>query len=128
YRLLTFFVCPVQVSIPVNKQDPVRDSIAYMKANIGNPLTVSELAASQNTSASHYAMLFKNKTGSSPIDYFIRLKIKFACQLLKQSELKIGEISVATGYDDVFYFSRIFKKITGSSPSQYRQRVSKDSQ
>ncbi|MGN6436813.1 MAG: helix-turn-helix domain-containing protein [Agriterribacter sp.] len=127
YRLLTFFVCPVQVTIPVNKKDLVRDSIAYMKANIGRPLTVGDLAAKQNSSASHYAMAFKRRTGSSPIDYFIRLKIKFACQLLKQSDLKIGEISGAIGYDDVFYFSRIFKKITGSSPLQYRQRVVKES-
>ncbi|MBO9620944.1 MAG: helix-turn-helix domain-containing protein [Niabella sp.] len=55
-------------------------------------------------------MLHLVSTGSSPIDYFIRLKLQYACRLLKQSDLKIGEISVEPGYDDVFYFSRLFKK------------------
>lgn len=123
YRLLAFFVCPVQVSAPVHKEDPISNSIAYMKMNINQLFTVNDLAAKQNFSTSHYATLFKNKTGNAPIDYFIRLKIKFACQLLKQSDLKIADISVAVGYDDVFYFSRIFKKITGNAPSEYRNRV-----
>ncbi|SDD04564.1 AraC family transcriptional regulator [Niabella drilacis] len=123
YKLLTFFVCPIDIYTPVIKKDPINDSIAYMKAHIDQQLTVQELAGKQQLSGSHYMMLFKNKTGSSPIDYFIRLKMQYACQLLMQSGFKIGDIAAKIGYYDVFYFSRLFKKTTGYSPSEYRERV-----
>lgn len=123
YKLLSFFVCPVDLHTPVVKKDPVSESIAYMKANIDLSLSVQELARQQQLSGSHYMMLFKSKTGSSPIDYFIRLKMQYACQLLKQSSFKIGDIAAKIGYEDVFYFSRLFKKITGNSPSEYRNRI-----
>ncbi|MBO9619584.1 MAG: AraC family transcriptional regulator [Niabella sp.] len=123
YKLLAFFICPVDLVPPVIKKDPISASIAYMKTNIDAALSVQELAGQQQLSNSHYMMLFKSKTGTSPIDYFIRLKIQYACQLLKQSDLKIGEISAKLGYDDVFYFSRLFKKITGNAPSFYRNKI-----
>ncbi|MCH5598054.1 AraC family transcriptional regulator [Niabella ginsengisoli] len=123
YRFLTFFLCPVNIETYVPTKNAVTESIAYMKAHINHSMSVNDLALTQNLSASHFTALFKSKTGSSPIDYFIRLKIQFACQLLKQSDFKIAEISTQVGYDDVFYFSRVFKKIVGSSPLAYRQRV-----
>jgi len=57
----------------------------------------------------------------SPIDYFIRLKIHFACQLLTQTDLKIKEIADRIGYDDPYYFSRLFKQVTGQSPKVYKK-------
>jgi YesN/AraC family two-component response regulator len=57
----------------------------------------------------------------SPIDYFIKLKIHYACQLLSQSDMKIKEIADKTGYDDPYYFSRLFKQVMGKSPKEYRK-------
>lgn len=56
----------------------------------------------------------------SPIDYFIKLKIYYACQLLAQSARKIKDISEMVGYDGAYYFSRLFKQIMGKSPKEYR--------
>jgi AraC-like DNA-binding protein len=81
---------------------------------------VEEIAKEFHYSSSHYTALFKKKTGLSPIDYFIRMKIYYACQLLTQRELIIKEIADKIGYDDPYYFSRIFKKVTGKSPAQYK--------
>jgi AraC-like DNA-binding protein len=120
YRFLSFFLFPNnKFSIP-DKECPLDKSIAYMKANIKKRLTTEEIAGMFEYSSSHFTAIFKKKTGLSPIDYFIRLKIRYACQLLSQSELKIKEISEKIGYDDPYYFSRLFKQIMNKSPKEYR--------
>ena len=125
YRFLTFFLCRPNF-IPANIQrDPVGESIAYMRANIGKTFSVDDFAEHLNFSASHYSSLFRTKTGASPIDYFIKLKIQYACQLLSQTDLRVSEIAGKIGYDDSFYFSRLFKKINGKSPKDYRTALSR---
>ena len=101
-------------------EDQLEQSIAYMKKNLHTHLTVDALARKFNYSSSHYSTLFKQKTGLSPIDYFIKLKIQNACQLLNKSNLIVKEVAQKVGYDDPFYFSRMFKKITGKSPIEYK--------
>lgn len=120
YKFLAFFLCHPNL-IPANiLPDPVGESIAYMRANIDKTLTVYNFAECIKLSGSHYSSLFRKKTGASPMDYFIQLKIQHACQLLSQTDLRISEIADKIGYDDSFYFSRLFKKINGKSPKAYR--------
>jgi AraC-like DNA-binding protein len=104
-------------------EDQLEQSILFMKEHLNKHLTVESIANELNYSSSHYSTLFKQKTGLSPIDYFIRLKIQYACQLLNKSNLIIKEISQKVGYDDPFYFSRIFKKVTGKSPAEYKAEL-----
>ncbi|MCB0166075.1 MAG: helix-turn-helix transcriptional regulator, partial [Anaerolineae bacterium] len=66
------------------------------------------------------ARVFKKKTGYAPIDYFIRLKIQKACELLETTDQQVSEIGHSLGYPDIYYFSRLFKKVVGLSPRQYR--------
>ena len=122
YRFLSFFLFPEKKFTLEEQDDPLDQSIAFMKANIGKRLTADDLANKFEYSASHYTALFKQKTGMSPIDYFIRLKIHFACQLLTQTDLKIKEVADRIGYDDPYYFSRLFKQVTGQSPKDYKTR------
>lgn len=126
YRFLTFFLCQpdfISDNIPRN---PIGESITYMKANIDKIKTIEELATHLEFSGSHYSALFRRKTGASPIEYFIKLKIQYACQLLSQSDLRINEIAGKIGYEDTFYFSRLFKKINGKSPRDYKNSVSRN--
>ncbi len=125
YRFLTFFLCQPNRNAYVRKENPVSESIAYMKSNIDKLLSVENLAAKMNCSSSHFTSIFKKATGVSPIEYFIKLKIHYACQLLSQTNLRISEVSNKLGYDDSFYFSRLFKKMTEKSPKDYRQSVKK---
>jgi AraC-like DNA-binding protein len=123
YRFLTFFLCS-HVNNPMEtKEDPVAASISHMKSQISKTLTVEELASRLGYSSSHYSSMFRDKTGSSPLDYFIRLKLHYACQLLSQTDLSIQTISEKIGYEDQFYFSRLFKKIHGKSPRNYRNAL-----
>jgi AraC family transcriptional regulator, arabinose operon regulatory protein len=98
----------------------INQSIAYMKQHLETPLQVSTLAALANLSPSHYTALFKQHTGYSPIDYLIRLRMHWACQLLDTTDLPVKSIAASLGYDDPFYFSRIFKTVNETSPSDYR--------
>ncbi len=98
----------------------------YMKANIGKIISIAELAGQLKFSSSHYSALFRKNTGASPIEYFIKLKIQYACQLLSQSNLRISDIGEKIGYEDSFYFSRLFKNVTGKSPKEYRLAFNKD--
>lgn len=127
YHLITLLVFLNKESKNVKKdEDQLEQSIAFMKENLNKHLTVENIAKEFNYSSSHYSTLFKQKTGLSPIDYFIRLKIQNACQLLNKSNLIVKEIAQRVGYDDPFYFSRMFKKITGQSPIEYKGRLEID--
>jgi len=125
YRFITFFLCGPDLIPDLKKEDPIRASITYMKSHIDRILSVNELASRLSYSGSHYTALFRSKTGSSTLDYFIRLKIHYACQLLCQTDFKISSIAEKVGYEDSFYFSRLFKKINGKSPRDYRNDFGK---
>ena len=63
---------------------------------------------------------FRENIGISPVEYLIQYRISIACKILRESSDKIASVSVRVGYDNVSYFCRIFKKLVGKSPSQYR--------
>jgi transcriptional regulator GlxA family with amidase domain len=92
-----------------------------MKDNIYQFITLDELAKFNNLSKSQLNKIFNQKTNHSPINFFIQLKIQRACKYLDLTKLTIREISEKMGYNDQYYFSKIFKKIMGIPPSQYRK-------
>jgi AraC-like DNA-binding protein len=104
------------------EKDPVAQSINFMLDNLTKKLKLEEVAAETGLSASHFSRLFVNRTGHSPIDYFIQLKIQRACRLLDNSGWMIADVAREMGFDDQFYFSRIFRKVMGMSPVEYRKR------
>ncbi|GAO29466.1 AraC family transcriptional regulator [Geofilum rubicundum] len=104
----------------VAQDDPVSLAVEWMKRDLGIELSVTELAARVNCSPSHFYALFKKQMGYSPLKYFNQLRIQKSCHLLSFSDLTVKEISAQTGFDDPFYFSRLFKNVMGLSPTQYR--------
>ncbi|WP_207063583.1 AraC family transcriptional regulator [Motiliproteus sp. SC1-56] len=94
---------------------------SYMQAHIHQSLELDTLARQVNLSKYHFAKRYKELTGTSAINHFINLKIEHACQLLDLGHQSVSEISYALGYDDAYYFSRIFKKVMGLSPTAYRK-------
>ncbi|WP_084138192.1 AraC family transcriptional regulator [Chryseolinea serpens] len=104
------------------EKDVVDLSIEYMQDHLDTPIKLEALAASVNLSLSHYSNIFKRKTGYSPIIYFNHLKIQHACQYLQFTSLRINEISSKLGIEDPYYFSRLFTKVMGLSPVEYRHK------
>nr|WP_294895351.1 AraC family transcriptional regulator [uncultured Pedobacter sp.] len=123
-KLLNFiasFIYLNEVNPPAIENDLIQQSIDFMKENLGQTYAVSDLAKARNLSVTHYARLFKNKTGVSPLQYFNQLKIQKSCQSLYFTDQSIKEICNEIGISDPFYFSRLFKKFTGMSPSAYKR-------
>jgi len=102
--------------------EKIEESIAYMTRNVNRPLQVSTLASLVNISPSHYFALFKRHTGRAPMDYFTRLRMEKARCLLETTASSVKEVAAALGYDDPFYFSRVFKSVNELAPSNYRMR------
>jgi AraC family transcriptional regulator, arabinose operon regulatory protein len=96
--------------------------IYYMRENIENSLTLEQLAKHFGFSPSHFSARFQEETKQSPIKYFIALKIEKACQYIELSNMKICDIYPKLGFQDAAYFSRIFTKVMGVSPTRYRER------
>lgn len=104
--------------------DITESAIHFMKENIGKQLRLSQIASYVGFSPSHFSAKFYKDTGQSPIDYFNRLKIEYACRLLEGSGEHINNICHKVGIPDPYYFSRVFKRFTGMSPTDYRTRRS----
>lgn len=106
---------------PVNSQGPADKVIDFFSSHIDKALSLEEIAAEAGLSPAHFSVVFKKKTGFSPIEYFNHLKIQKACQYLLFTEMLIKEIASEVGIADPYYFSRLFTRIMGISPNKYRE-------
>jgi len=101
--------------------DPVSLAINFMLENLKKRLTLKQLAKEAHLSASYFSRLFLSRTGFPPIDYFNQLKIQQSCRLLYNNEFSIADVAREVGFEDQFYFSRMFKKVMSQSPREYRK-------
>jgi len=122
YHLIAVFLFPQRhISNERDEQvDIITQTILNMRNNLSKKLSVEDMARMHKLSVSHFSNLFSKATGMPPIDYFIQLKMQRACQLLYANGSKIKMVASELGYEDPYYFSRIFKKHIGTSPEQYR--------
>ncbi|MBO2012939.1 AraC family transcriptional regulator [Hymenobacter negativus] len=109
-----------QVAQPSLAAEIVAGSIAYMHQHLERTVRVPELARQAGLSASHYTTLFRSQTGRPPIVFFNSLKVQRACQQLLYTTLSVKDIAHQLGVEDAYYFSRLFTKVMGDSPRQFR--------
>ncbi|CAH1207620.1 HTH-type transcriptional activator RhaR [Paenibacillus auburnensis] len=94
----------------------------YIRKNISSPVTLEHLSSLFYISPSYLSFLFKDKTGENLIDYVNQERIERAKLLLRTSDDKIYKIAKALGIDNAKYFFRLFKKMTGYTPEEYRKQ------
>ena len=127
YHLIATFVFSQQQN--QNSSSPekaiIRETIDYMKNNLDKTIRIEDFADLNKYSVSHFSKLFRLTTGMSPIEYFIHQKMQKACQLLYTEDSRVKQIAALLGYDDPYYFSRLFKKYMDTSPETYRESVRK---
>ncbi len=103
--------------------EDIKLAVGYMKSHFHERLTLDELSCEVGLSKYYFVRKFKSCIGCTPIEYINRLRCERAKKLLAKDR-EIGEISELCGFDNFSYFSKTFKTITGTTPSQYRKSLS----
>lgn len=93
----------------------------HMETHFAEPMTLPQLARQACFSIPHFSAEFKRYFGIAPIEWLIRLRLRQAAYLLRDHNLRVGDVADKTGYPDHYYFSRLFKKRFGVSPLAYRR-------
>lgn len=107
-----------------NYQDELFERIlAYIEANICEPLTVAEICQKFSLSRSSLQILFKSMVNQSPKKYISDMKLERSCRMLRENKYTISEISLKLGYSSVHYFSNAFNQKYHISPSEYARRI-----
>ncbi|MDT0234855.1 AraC family transcriptional regulator [Curtobacterium sp. BRB10] len=100
--------------------DAARD---YIVAHPAEPMTVAQLAAMARMSPSHFAAQFRKRVGVSPLRFQTQVRMGRASELLLTTANSVEAIARAVGYDDPFYFSRVFRSVHDVAPTVYRERA-----
>ncbi len=106
-----------------NIRDYVKEAVAYINENYFEELTLSGLADKYAVESSYFSRLFKQETGENLMLYIAGKRMEKAKELMQREDINIAEVAFMVGYDDYTYFSKVFKKHTGVSPREYRNRL-----
>lgn len=98
-------------------------AVRYFHENYHKPISIEEFATEHHMSVSWFIRNFKEYTESTPAQYLLSLRISNAQTLLETTNYNVTEIAEIVGYDNPLYFSRIFKKQSGMSPSEFRKQL-----
>lgn len=96
-------------------------ALGFIESNYSKGITSSDVAAYLGIDRSHFFRIFKSKIGISPERYIMNYRVARASEMLAATDLSVAKISNRVGVTDVCYFSKMFKKTTGRSPSEFRK-------
>lgn len=113
---------PIQ-NHPLVQNESIREALLYIHQNYDEKISVQDIAWALHLSVNHFIRIFKFMLGTTPQKYIQTYRVQQAISIMstvpENSFLSIAEIAAAVGFNDVNYFSRSFKKVTGMTPSQY---------
>lgn len=111
------------VGRPAGKMQVVAQVQEYIQSHLSERLTLADVAAVFNFSPNYLSQLFGKYGDSGFVEYITETRIAAAKEMLEQGDLKVYEIAEKLGYESAFYFSKVFKKVTGLSPREYQQSI-----
>lgn len=103
--------------------EEIEKAVSYFNEHYSEPINIDAYAENNHISTSGFIRNFRLYTGFTPMQYILSKRIYNAEALLQNTQYNITEISRIVGYDNPLYFSRLFKKIKGLSPSEYRKKI-----
>jgi AraC-like DNA-binding protein/ligand-binding sensor protein len=131
-RLLTIFAQHLSIVsnqlmvAKVNAEPPaIARAKQFIQEHQGDEISLGDVAHAVNTSTFYFCKLFKKTTGLNFTEYLSRVRIEKARNLLLNPNLRISEVAFSAGFQSLTHFNRIFKKIAGESPTQYREKLRK---
>ena len=99
----------------------IHSILSWIEDNLESPLSLEKVSERSGYSKWHLQRMFKKETGQNFLDYLTELRISKAKELLCGETLSVQDVAETVGYSDLKYFSRLFKKATGVSPSDYKK-------
>jgi AraC-like DNA-binding protein len=92
----------------------------FINEHLGEKISLTDVGQSVHISPNYLSEKFKKVAGINFVDYVARIRVGKACDLLRNSNLRISEIAFAVGFQSLSQFNRVFKKLTQKSPTQFR--------
>jgi transcriptional regulator GlxA family with amidase domain len=109
-----------------HEDNPIKLAQEYIENNVAEKISVEELSSKYAIGKRHFGRRFKKATNNTPVEYIQRVKIEAAKKQFETSEKNVNEVMYDVGYADAKAFRTTFKKITGLSPVDYRNKYNKD--
>lgn len=104
------------------KADVFDHVFEYIRCNYAEPISLEKLSMLAFLSPKYFSKLFKAHTGCTVTEYTQRLRIARACELLRDTDMTVAEIAEQTGYSDIKYFNRVFRRHMNMPPAEYRRQ------
>nr|WP_106781987.1 AraC family transcriptional regulator [Lysinibacillus timonensis] len=120
-NLVKEIISQAKIHIEDKNSPIITKAIAFIQENYADHISIAELAEMLDIERRRFSELFEQHSGLSPIQYLTEYRIRVARELLRIGHYSIGDIAYLVGYQDHFYFSRVFKKHVGMSPSKYKK-------
>jgi transcriptional regulator GlxA family with amidase domain len=109
-----------------HQDEPIKKAQIFIERNVGNKISVDQLSDMFAISRRNFERRFKKATSNTPVEYLQRVKIEAAKKSLESGRENVNEVMYAVGYSDHKAFRNIFKKITGLSPIEYRNKYNRE--
>lgn len=105
------------------KEVYIKKAIEFIEMNYSRKISITEMAHYIGLDRSYLGSLFKSYLNTSPQEFLLNFRISKACELLKDNYLSVGDVSRSVGYEDTLLFSKVFKKVKGLPPRQFRRQL-----
>lgn len=109
-----------------SKTDLITKAKQYTQAHTEEKITLQQVADHVGMSASYFSSLFKKETGQNFVDFSNSLKINHAKELIQSQKYRMNEISDMLGFENAYYFSKVFRRYTGLTPTDYQKDLQKN--
>jgi AraC-like DNA-binding protein/ligand-binding sensor protein len=103
----------------------IRRAKAHIAGHYGDPISLDEIARAMHVSTFYFCKMFKKATGLTFTDYLGRVRVEKAKNLLLNPHLRVSEIAYTVGFQSLTHFNRIFRKVAGEAPTDFRERLKK---
>ncbi|MEK3724278.1 response regulator [Paenibacillus sp. FSL H8-0034] len=113
----------LRVSAREDEVRTIQKAIEYISGRFHHDLSIDEVSEFIGLSCSHFCVLFKKESGVTFLEYVTKLRIERACSILRNTDVKVYQIAPLVGYQDAKYFTQVFRKMIGMTPSEYRTTV-----